>query len=379
MKLLKNIVLTLIGVAALICTAVIAAGRLVLRKIREWWGRRRRCFRRSVVVMILLSLISWGAYEAYDYYEENYGRYIPGDVYLSENVEAHHFLDNTYRIYNKCTGKYTTQKVDWVDGEHSHDSLTIYSMDEKKGYINFLTGEIVVDAVENGYKECWDFSEGLAAVLKDDSIGFINTQGEVEIPFKFPKHERWDVDNRFSDGYCILVGENDFLGLIDTTGSWVLEPVYDYIYEKEENGYRIVTKDGKHGLLDSLLNVVYPTEYRDITIVDDGFVLTNDSTQWLVDLKGNVVKPFLFVWENCLQYQAGYNDCGEAEYAMSDYSKYETKGRYGILNRITGEPLTPAIFSDVEMLSKELFKVQIADGGSWYIVDKMGNMVSYEQ
>lgn len=379
MKLLKNIVLTLIGVAALICTAVIAAGRLVLRKIREWWGRRRRCFRRSVVVMILLSLISWGAYEAYDYYEDNYGRYIPGDVYLSENVEAHHFLDNTYRIYNKCTGKYTTPKVDWVDGEHSHDSLTIYSMDEKKGYINFLTGEIVVDAVENGYKECRDFSEGLAAVLKDDSIGFINTQGEVVIPFKFPKHERWDVDNRFSDGYCILVGENDLLGLIDTTGSWVLEPVYDYIYEKEENGYRIVTKDGKHGLLDSLLNVVYPTEYRDITIVDDGFVLTNDSTQWLVDLKGNVVKPFLFVWENCLQYQAGYNDCGEAEYAMSDYSKYETKGRYGILNRITGEPLTPAIFSDVEMLSKELFKVQIADGGSWYIVDKMGNMVSYEQ
>ncbi len=66
-------------------------------------------------------------------------------------------------------------------------------------------------------------------------------------------------------------------------------------------------------------------------------------------------------------------------YVMSDYSKYETKGRYGILNRITGMPLTPAIFSDVEMLSKELFKVQIADSGSWYIVDKMGNMVSYEQ
>lgn len=39
MKLLKNIVLTLIGVAALICTAVVAAGRLFMRKIREWWGR----------------------------------------------------------------------------------------------------------------------------------------------------------------------------------------------------------------------------------------------------------------------------------------------------------------------------------------------------
>lgn len=39
MKLLKNIVLTLIGVAALICTAVVAAGPLFMRKIREWWGR----------------------------------------------------------------------------------------------------------------------------------------------------------------------------------------------------------------------------------------------------------------------------------------------------------------------------------------------------
>lgn len=88
---------------------------------------------------------------------------------------------------------------------------------------------------------------------------------------------------------------------------------------------------------------------------------------------------YAYCEENCLLYHVGYNDCGETEYAMSDYSKYETKGRYGILNRITGMPLTPTIFSDVEMLSKELFKVQIADGGSWYIVDKMGNMVSYEQ
>ena len=85
---------------------------------------------------------------------------------------------------------------------------------------------------------------------------------------------------------------------------------------------------------------------------------------------------YAYCEENCLQYQAGYNDCGETEYAMSDYSKYETKGRYGILNRITGEPITPAIYSDINMLSKNLFEVQEYDSYDWYLLDTKGNVVS---
>ena len=49
---------------------------------------------------------------------------------------------------------------------------------------------------------------------------------------------------------------------------------------------------------------------------------------------------------------------------------------YGIMNRITGEPITPAIYSDINMLSKDLFEVQEYDSYDWYLLDTKGNVVS---
>ena len=49
---------------------------------------------------------------------------------------------------------------------------------------------------------------------------------------------------------------------------------------------------------------------------------------------------------------------------------------YGIMNRITGEPVTPAIYSDVNMLADELFEVQDYYGYDRYLIDSKGNTVS---
>lgn len=48
---------------------------------------------------------------------------------------------------------------------------------------------------------------------------------------------------------------------------------------------------------------------------------------------------------------------------------------YGIMNRITGEPITSAIYSDINMLSKNLFEVQEYDSYDWYLLDSKGNVV----
>lgn len=50
--------------------------------------------------------------------------------------------------------------------------------------------------------------------------------------------------------------------------------------------------------------------------------------------------------------------------------------RYGIMNRITGKPLTLALYSDINMLSKDLFEVQDPESSDWYLVDTNGNVVS---
>ena len=56
--------------------------------------------------------------------------------------------------------------------------------------------------------------------------------------------------------------------------------------------------------------------------------------------------------------------------------KYEVMNSYGIMNRITGEPITPAIHSDINMLSKTLLEVQAYASYDWYLLDTQGNVVS---
>ena len=50
--------------------------------------------------------------------------------------------------------------------------------------------------------------------------------------------------------------------------------------------------------------------------------------------------------------------------------------QYGIMNRITGEVITPAIYSDINMLSKELFEIQDSENDNWILIDANGNVIS---
>lgn len=214
--------------------------------------------------------------------------------------------------------------------------------------------------------------------MKDGKIGFINVENEVVIPFRFDYSDEcgiWDLGYVFHDGYCVMTDKDGKLGIIDSTGRWVTEPLYDEILPLNENGYRIVITDGRYGIFDAGCNVVYPAEYNSAEILSDGFVLCKDGKKWQVDFDGNVVKPFIFDSTTYLNYPTECNEYGEIEYAFSDYMKYEVMNCCGIMNRITGEPVTPAVYHEVNMLSKDLFEVRDPETYSWCLVDACGNPV----
>lgn len=379
MKRLTQIFQALLGVVALILTALVAAGRLAWRTIRNWWKKRSKWVRRVIATILILIPVGFVALIAYAYYDSKYGRWYWKDEYLSKTVEVHGFQDYKVRVYNHCTGKYTTPKVNWVSDATVIDSLAVYAIPEKRGYINAKNGEIVIDAELNDYRKAWVFSEGLAAVMKDGKIGFINAQNEVVIPFLFDytdKCRMWDFGYLFHDGYCIMTNKDGDLGLIDKSGNWVVEPSYDEVWAPHDSGYRIIVKDGKHGVLDAMCNVVYPAEYGYVDILSNGFVLNKGGKKWQVDFEGNTVQPFMFDNTYYLNYPIGYNECGDIQYAFAYYAKYEVMNRYGIMNRITGRPITLALYSDINMLSKDLFEVQDPESYDWYLVDTQGNVVS---
>ena len=379
MKQITKIFQALLGVAALICTALIATGRLTCRTTRNWWKRRAkwlRCILATFFIMIPLAMVGLFLYVCYN---ELYGRCYWGDDSMSENVCAHYFHDNKYRVYNLYTGKYTTPKLNWISDAQDNDSLAVYAIRNRRGFINVINGEIIIDAEQNDYRKAWVFSEGLAAVLKDDKIGFINEKNEVIIPFHYKYTEDDNMYSHsylFHNGFCAMANTEGKYGLIDKTGKWAVKPIYDEVWTPHESGYRIIINDGKYGVLDSICNVVYPVEYDDINILSDGFILNKEGKKWQVDLSGNIIQPFMYDGTYYLNYPVGYSENGDIQYAFADYLKYEVAGSYGIINRITGEAITPATYSDINMLSQEVFEVQDSESYDWYLIDTEGNVVS---
>ena len=98
--------------------------------------------------------------------------------------------------------------------------------------------------------------------------------------------------------------------------------------------------------------------------IEEGLLNHNMEADYLLFINGKAV---------------GVLDADCAVVYPAEYVKYEIVNSYGILNRITGEPITPAIYSDItdiNMLSSELFEVQEYDRYSWYLLDANGRVIS---
>ena len=123
-----------------------------------------------------------------------YVKYINNYSYrksLSESVCVRHFgRRNEIRIYNYTTDSYTLKGLQWVADAPAKDSLTVFCRGDKRGFLNVNTGEPVID---EQYDKAWIFSEGVAAVVRNGKIGFINSKNEIVLPFEY------DYSNRNPD------------------------------------------------------------------------------------------------------------------------------------------------------------------------------------
>lgn len=378
MKQITKIFQALLGVATLLCTTMVAIGRLCWHKTRNWWKKRSKWFRRAITTILLLFVGFYTVMTVIGVYNSFYGRDW-WDKQVSKHVSLHSFADGKYRVYNNVTGKYTTEKIKWLSETSENDSLAVYAIHGRRGYINTNTGEIVIKAEENAYTKAWIFSEGLAAVMKNGKVGFINKENKMVIPFKFDfldKVQAWDFGYAFHDGFCTMTNADGDVGLIDSTGVWVVEPEYDEIWRLDNNGYRIVIDDYKYGIIDKEGIVVQPAKYEYINIVSNGFIFTNEGRMWQTDFDCNIIQPFMFDGTYWLNYPIGYNESGEIKYAFADYAKYKILYCYGLMNRLTGEPLTPAIYADINMLSENVFEVQDCNNYDWHLIDANGKAIN---
>ena len=379
MKVIKKFLKALFSATAMLCMFPFAMCRLLCQSIKNWWKRRSKLFRHLTITLLIVLILGFVSMVLYDNYNYKYGRNSYYDNLLSKNIMIHYYNDDKYKIYNLETQEYTTPKINWVSSIPVNDSLTVYALENKRGFLNVKNGEIIIDANSNNYSNAWVFSEGLAAVVQDGKIGFINAKNEIVIPFQycyFDKYNTYDFGYLFHNDCCVMTNEEGKLGVINKKGEWILNPTYDNISSLHETGYRLVVKEEKYGVLDSNNNITYPTEYDYIDIVSNGFILVKDGKMWQIDFTGNVINPFMYEMSERILFVSGYTEDEYPIYTNSDYVKYSILGLYGILNSITGKPITPAKYYEVNILSKNIFEVLDKENGNWYLLDKNGNMIN---
>jgi hypothetical protein len=333
--------------------------------------KRKGLFWKIIGLISALALTGVFVFLGLKLYDRKYGKYYSRD-YAGGNCELISYYDGQVKLYNQNTQKETTPKLDWIASVGNSDTLTVFCKNGKRGFINLVTGKIII---HGQFDRAWIFSEGLAAILINNKLGFINTAGKMVIPFKFTYNPNSNekIDFLFKGGCCTATGENGKYGLIDKNGNWMLLPEYDYIVNPVK-GYRVVRKNDYYGVVDSTQHLVVPLLYKWVKVTGKGFIMVKDNVQYLASFDGvNVIQPFVYDQLDEMHYTSKQvTEDGSDISIRSDYTAFEMHGLWGVMDN-KGKVIIPAGYSEINAIANDLFSCKLND--YWITIDSKGNIV----
>ena len=194
---------------------------------------------------------------------------------------------------------YTDDRALVLESERGGKNLTLSERLFDVRYGSFLdkAGNIVA----SGYEDAKDFSSGLAAVQKNDKYGFIDTEGNLAIPFQYEwaggfvgdlggvgKDGKYGFINKKGETVVNFVFDIPSLdvppyyprhklqavkkgcmrGLFNERGEWVAEPKYERLYCGEEPLIGL-QKEGKVGFVNLSGDIVIDFQFMGIPVSSD--------------------------------------------------------------------------------------------------------------
>lgn len=332
------------------------------------------------VIAVLMAcgiLISLGI-RCYEKYERQWGEDYIKTRHISRNVTVYwRYKGNGY--VKTDDGKTTIKRLKWVaESYRDTDSLVCYCVDNRRGYFNKNTGEVVI---EPKYDHAWIFSEGLAAVDDNGWIKFIDSKGNVVIEPGM-EYDNYLDGMTFSGGYCVIRTSKELkYGVLKTDGKWALEPEYDSIIR-----YRnlwIIKKDGKGSVLDKDFNTIIPYIDGDISVYGHNFRVTlNNHVVQLYNLRGELISDFCISKVEQMLYDTDefrlinteiYQDT-EIVQKVARCRKYHTAALYCGLISPEGKILTQPVFDYIEAIGYDLYLCTY-EIGSGVILNGRGEVV----
>lgn len=218
---------------------------------------------------------------------EDARKFVDNRAWVKKEGEAH------WTLINKKGEVIPTKKYEKVGYmiEGSTDLLAVYE-NGALGWIN-PDGEEVIPCKYLG-STTFDAEFGLACVTlyngTVEKYGFINKQGEIEIPFQYVQ----SGTTSFKNGYCRAnVGGKTVL--IDSKGNVVFTPKFGSLQDFSHGLMAVATKPSRSGwgYCDMTNKMVVPGIYDNAkTINSDGYgILELNGKSGLVDPAGKIILP----------------------------------------------------------------------------------------
>ena len=289
---------------------------------------------------------------------------------LSDGIIYHDEYNDGY-IYSEKLGRRTVTGISWIRESQDGDNLVCFSNGERRGYFDLYTGELVIPAQ---YEKAWIFSEGLACVMLDGKLGFIDHEGNLVIDTIFERS--YYIGNYcFHNGLCLMKGDNGRIGLIDKQGDWVVAPEYVYIDRIAKGYWKVSDSCWRYGLLDETGQVILPCEYGSLCVdYNERYIHTRtmDHVDQVFDIKGNLVNPCNYFEIASIEYPMdAYDDYGMQMKGAAHCLKYRTSDDYyGLMNK-NGMIVTRPLYSSISAISIDRYLCEGPCGG--VILDDKGN------
>lgn len=336
----------------------------------KFWKVVKRIFAfcATFVLVVYCCAILYGIYD--DCIQPRISRNIYSEHFISNHISVQRrYYTDKVRVYDTDKKKVLYKDIEWVATSDDKDSLAVLARNDRRGYINRFTGELVIPEI---YTRAWVFSEGLAAVEKDGRLIFIDHEGKVVIDKGFQVYYN-NPRYAFKNGYCMIQNsETGRMGLIDKSGNWALNPEYDNLFNNE--GFWQVEKDGRTGLLTADLDEMFPIENTDITI-NDGVIEVRhaDHIARRYDYDGRLLVDFVIDEVENILYETTelrqnmdeedyYEEFDNKVYAVADCQRYTVRDGQGseycgLVNR-KGVIVTKPVYYSIQAIGKGLYLCQ---------------------
>ena len=151
--------------------------------------------------------------------------------------------------------------------------------------------------------------------------------------------------------YCqeyFPVKEGNLWGVIDINGDVTVSPSYNFIGDFSKDGFAIVNKEGKSGLIDGKGSEIIPVSYNKVKIIDnEHLAVWTDKGCGLMSITGNALSQF--------KYQAIFTYSDE-------FYKIWSHEKFGLIDKKGEEKVSPTFDAIVEVPDLLGFSFLIKEG-----------------